>query len=80
MKSFQRPLVCWVRRARMLAAPLTLQCMPACLLGSLDDDGFDAALDGTGAGEHAQVAEVLVAHTVGVVAEVAEFCAPARRL
>src|SRR3984957_1655009 len=45
----------------------------ACLLGALDDDRLDASFDGARAGEHAQVAEVLVAHPVGVALEVAEF-------
>src|SRR6266571_7527333 len=45
----------------------------ACLLGALDHDGFDAALDGARAGEHAEFPEVLVAHPVGVAPEVAEL-------
>jgi hypothetical protein len=45
----------------------------ACLLGAVDHDGFDSAFDGARADEHAQVAEVLVAHPVRVVFEVAEL-------
>src|ERR1022692_382179 len=42
-------------------------------LGSPGHDRFDGSLDGARAGEHAQVAEVLVAHPVDVALEVAEF-------
>ena len=43
------------------------------LLGSLGHDRLDASLDGARVGEHAEVAEVLVAHPVRVALEVAEL-------
>src|SRR5216683_6627382 len=45
----------------------------ACLFGALGDDRFAACFYVAGAGEHAQVAEVGVAHPVGVVLEVTHF-------
>jgi hypothetical protein len=56
----------------MASAPLTVQCLPACLLESLADDGFAAGLDDPGAGEQPALAEPVVAHAGGVVLEVAE--------
>jgi hypothetical protein len=56
----------------MLAAPSVVQCMPDCLV-RCTTIALIFSFDGPGPGEHAEAAEVLVAHPVGVALEVAEL-------
>jgi hypothetical protein len=69
--SSQRPLACWQRSAMTLSAPSTVQCMPDCF--SRWPLAACTGLHGAGADEHAERPEVLVAHPVRVVPEVAEL-------
>src|SRR5260370_40266379 len=70
-KSSRRPLACWQRRAMMSAASSTVHaCRIAWRAGQAGSCRLPRWLP---IGEHAQVAEVGVAHPVRVVLEVAQF-------